>query len=175
MAHLDPFFKGRPQLCGMIAIAHGLAPNKIARQYDVFGDFKADFVLGDSERSTFLFIELEGASAGSLFQKTNRETTVWGPGISAGFYQIIDWFWKLNDQSSTKDFEERFGNRNANISGIIIVGRSQDIEERDRRRLVWMNGKVRVDSREVIVYTYDDLLTLLEDKLKFFELGNTKD
>ncbi len=32
-----------------------------------------------------------------------------------------------------------------------------------------MNVKLRIDSRQVVVYTYDDLQFLLEEKLKLIE------
>ncbi len=128
MTEIWPRFQQWSQLCAMIAIAHGVFPDSIALQYDVFGTFTTDIVIANKRGKKYFFIELEGAKPGSLFRKTERATTIWGSGISAAFYQMVDWFWKLDDESMTEDFRERFGGRSAEISGIIIVGRNADVE-----------------------------------------------
>jgi hypothetical protein len=44
-------------------------PSRIAFQYQLFGDFSCDLVVGDSVRHTGLFVEWKDATAGSLFRQ----------------------------------------------------------------------------------------------------------
>ena len=124
----------------------------------------------------YFFVEFEDAKPGSLFRQSNRSNTVWGTSVSAAFYQIVDWFWKLYDQSHTSDFENIFGTRAPNVTGVIIDGRNSYVSDVDRQRLKWLTGNVTVKSSNVFIYTYDDLLTLLNHRFKWFEeITNSED
>ena len=162
-----PFFKERAQICFMIAAAHGVRADCIAYEYDLFGDFVVDMVVGSKAEERYFFVEFEDAKPGSLFRQSNRSNTVWGTSVSAAFYQIVDWFWKLHDQSHTSDFENRFGTRAPNVTGVILAGRNSYVSDVDRQRL---------KSSNVFIYTFDDLLTLLNYRFKWFEeITNSED
>src|SRR5947209_18174116 len=67
-AHLKPFFEARHQLSAFIGtVGWGLSQfDLIAFQYQLFGDFGCDLVVGDSSRKLFGFIELEDATSVSI-------------------------------------------------------------------------------------------------------------
>ena len=162
---IQPFFRNHPQLCGMIAIAHNIwSPDSIDFEHDLFGDFRPDLIVGSLKEKSFCFVEFEDAKPTSLLKATDRATTVWANRFTAAYFQIVDWFWKLDDQSVTAEFKSRFGDRAPNITPIIIVGRSASIDEKDRRRLKWVTGNVLIKTSKVFIYTFDDLYTLLSDK-----------
>ena len=55
----------------------------------------------------------------------------WGRGFEHGFSQIVDWFWKLDDQSRTNEFRNRFGAPDARLSEMLVIGRNGFLPQRD--------------------------------------------
>lgn len=167
-ADILPFFRDHKQLCALLAVAHSMKPDRIAFEFPIVGDFVTDLVIGEWAKE-YLLIEFEDAKPASLFKQGGRATSSWAPRVSSAFFQIIDWLWKLDDQTNTSDFQHRFGSRQPEIKAIILIGRNASLSDIDRSRLEWMTGKVVIDSSKVFIYTFDDLLALLEDKLQLFE------
>lgn len=94
-----PFFRARPFLSSRIAL---LVPelfkiDKIAYEFDLFGDFCCDMVIGDSDNQAYCFIEFEDAQPTSIFttQKTKFQSE-FSYRLEHGYSQIIDWFYLLN-------------------------------------------------------------------------------
>jgi hypothetical protein len=174
--HVLPFFQSHSQLCAMIAIANNIfSPDSIDFEHDLFGDFIVDLIVGSRKDGRYCFIEFEDAKPASLFKETNRSTTMWGSRFNAAFFQIVDWFWKMDNQSVTTDFELRFGDRMPIITPIIIAGRSLSVDEKDRHRIRWMTRNVLIKSSKVFIYTFDDLLVFLDESfkgLKKFAIGD---
>ena len=63
-----PFFRQRKHLSAFIGtyLTHLAFPDQIAFEYDVFGDFKADLVVGDAAQAQFCFVEFEDGSRTSI-------------------------------------------------------------------------------------------------------------
>jgi len=165
-----PFFKERDQLTALIGQYDPLLyPNLLAYEYDIFGDFKADVAIGDSQSQHYCFVEMEDAKSSSLFkQKGAKASLDWSDRFEHGYSQIIDWFWKLADMESTAEFRSRFG-ENATYQGILIIGRSANLNPKEQKRLQWRREKVIVDSRQVYCVTYDELYEHLNTKLGILE------
>lgn len=174
-----PFFRARRDLCALIGSYHGriVRFDRIAFEYDVFGDFVADLVIGDSENGAFNFIEFEDATPNSLFVKRGRKTTrEWSSRLEHGFGQIIDWFYKLDDRRKSDDFADRFGMRSIDVSGTLIVGRDQHIDTGERFRLEWRRQHVIVNSKHIKCITYDELLSDLRNRIDIFaDAAQSKD
>lgn len=84
--------------------------DRLAFEYDLFGDFKADLAIGDSRHGSYCFVEFEGASPTSIFKSESaRATRIWSSKFEQGYSQIVDWFWKLWDMERTSEFMSRFG------------------------------------------------------------------
>ncbi|MCU0552441.1 MAG: DUF4263 domain-containing protein [Leptolyngbya sp. Prado105] len=103
-----PFFQKNKHLSAFIGshAAQIVQYDRLAFEYDLFGDFTADLVVGDSSRGHYCFVEFEDASKNSVFRQTNRASSEWSPRFEHGFSQIIDWFWKLEDMRQTTKFRE---------------------------------------------------------------------
>ena len=166
---LKPLFES----CRFLTLCLGLfgwglaEPDLVAFQYQLFGDFACDIVVGDSKRHQYAFIELEDASPSSIFRRQGAKAVLeWAPRFERAFSQVVDWFWKLDDMASTAEFETRFGRRQARYYGLIVIGRSADLAHgRDRQRWEWRRHKLLVNSLPVYCVTYDELCEDLTTRL----------
>src|SRR4051794_8119241 len=76
---LLPFFDASQHLCALMGTYN---PNivdyrnvHIAREFSIFGDHKADLVIGDTRNSQFCFIEFEDALSTSIFTAKRAKAT----------------------------------------------------------------------------------------------------
>ena len=144
--------------------------DRIAYEYDIFGDFKADLVVGDSESGWYAFIEFESASQASIFQtKRNKTTPDWSSRFEHGFIQVVDWFWKLSSLEYTREFVSRFGREFTGYEGILIVGRLEGLAQRERDRLRWRRDRLMVNSKHIHCVTFDELYRHLDTRLSSYE------
>jgi hypothetical protein len=168
---LQPFFKTRKQLSAFIGTIDpkvGLA-TELAFEYQFFGDFAADLVLGNKQNRAFSVIEFEDGRKNSIFVKLKAKTTKeWSRRFDHGFSQLVDWFWKLDDLKKTDAFRSAFGEGHVRFSALLIAGRSGGVSDEDRKRLDWRTEKVRVDSHSIECVTYDDLYEVLANRLKLY-------
>ena len=163
------FFKKRKHLSAFIAsnFPSMTQYDLLAYEFDVFGDFVADLVVGDSRSKTFLFIEFEEGKPNSIFAKQRtRSAPVWARPVERGISQVIDWFWKLDDEKQTKAFESRFGSRTITCYGLVVVGRTEGMSDTEKTRLEWRKSVVLCDSKHIEVTTFDDLAEDLEFRLQ---------
>jgi len=168
-----PFFKERLHLAAFISSYNPniIRRNRIAFEYDIFGDFKSDLVVGDSVTNAYCFIEFEDATANSIFvSKAGKSTPEWSPRFDRGFNQIVDWFWKLNDFEMTQEFENRFNSRYIDYMGLLIIGRDRYLEPREKRRLDWRRKKLIVNSQHIHCITFDELADILSARLDKYQL-----
>lgn len=153
-----PFFKERQHLSACIGwYAPDNFCNQIKHEFTLFGDFRADLVVGDSVNNIYCFIEFEDATKDSIFINKERSTSEWSPRFGHGFSQIIDWFWKIDDVKNTSQFRSIFGTENTEYQGILVIGRDEFLSELEKARLKWYLNRVVVDSRKVICKTFDQL------------------
>lgn len=167
-----PFFNARNHLSAFIGsyFSYLSNPDRLAYEYDLFGDFKCDLAIGDSNSGQYCFVEFEDASSTSLFiQKGAKSTLEWSDRFEHGFSQILDWFWKLSDMDGTTEFASRFGLQYVGHEGMLIIGRSNGLELKERKRLKWRRDRVIADSKHVHCVTYDELYQHLDSKLRFYE------
>jgi Domain of unknown function (DUF4263) len=166
---LKPFFEAHHQLTLFLG---SFSPEMdqfdlVAFQYSLFGDFSCDIVVGDSQRQAYSFIELEEATATSIFHRQGRKATPeWSTCFEHGLSQLTDWFWKLDDMSITDDFAARFGRRRAPYFGLLVVGRDNALAAvREQQRWEWRRRKVIVNSQTIYHVTYDELCDNLLSRL----------
>ena len=144
----------------------GLDSDLLALEYDLFGDFVCDLVVGDSRTNSYLLVEFEDAKPDSLFvKKHNKSTPDWSPRFERGFSQVVDWFWRLSDAEKSDDYHHRFGTRRATMHGMVVVGRDQQLADRELRRLNWRQDLTIVHSRKISIMTYDQLVRDLKYSL----------
>lgn len=163
-----PFFKKNLNLAAFLGtyIPDIANPDRVANEYDIFGDFACDLAVGDSKSQTYLLVEFEDAKAESLFVKNGAKATPeWAPRLEHGFSQVLDWFWKLSDMEKSDDYENRFGARHVAIHGLVVVGREQTLMPREKARLKWRQDHTIVQSKKVSVITFDQLARDLKYRL----------
>jgi hypothetical protein len=169
--HVLPFFREHRDLAALIGHVYTdcLRIDRIAYEFDVFGDHAADLVVGDSKRQMYVFVEFEGAAPRSIFYKqAKKDTLAWGPHFERGYSQIIDWFWKLDDLIRTDTLRHRFEDaRSIHYYGLLVIGRSAHLQPLERERLAWRCERVVVDSKPIKCVTFDELHDVLRDKLAF--------
>ena len=93
-----PFFKARQDLSLFITsyFPHIKSADVLAHEYPIYGDFKADLIVGDSATSSYLLVEFENGSPDSVFKKkASKATPDWAPRFECAFSQLVDWLWKL--------------------------------------------------------------------------------
>ena len=172
--HVLPFFRERKHLSVFLGsyITYFSSFDRIAFEYDLFGDFKADLVVGDSQSGRYLLVEFEDANPKSIFEsKKGKATPEWSTRFEKGYSQLIDWFWKLSDMKQTREFMNRFGPEVVDFYGMLVVGRMGDLEQKERDRLRWRRSRVLVDTTRIICITYDELLKDLDNRLRYSELA----
>ena len=166
-----PFFRSRKQLSAFIGTYHPrmTSIDLLAFEYDIFGDFTADLVIGDSRTSSFLFVEFEDMTDKSIFRKLRgKHTPEWARRFEHGASQIVDWLWKISDMRQSADFINRFGSRNANIETMLVLGNTNALSQRELARLRWRTDQLLVDSKKIWCLGFDSLASDLLSKLDFF-------
>jgi Domain of unknown function (DUF4263) len=164
-----PFFKERKHLSAFIAsyFSEVLHYDRLAHEYQLFGDFACDLVAGDSATKSYVFVEFEDAAPDSIFVKKKKKSTPeWSSRFEHGFSQVVDWLFKLDEQRGTVEFEERFGARAMACIGMLVVGREEPLGPREAARLRWRQEFVLVNSKHVKCVTFDQLCQDLLGKLQ---------
>ena len=165
-----PFFGQRKHLSTYIGsyVTDILYSDRIAYEYELYGDFSVDLVVGDSKRKCYLFVEFETGANTSMFRKKGgKDTLEWSPAFERGFSQIVDWFWILDDMRNTGHFRNKFGSNQARIWAMLVAGRDSLLQEREKLRLRWREEKVVINSNRIFCLTYDALCQDLDERMKF--------
>lgn len=169
-----PFFRNREHLSAFVASYHPKINrfDKLAFEYDLFGDFTCDLVVGDSIKKSYCFVEFEDAAPNSIFvSKPGKDTPEWAPRFEKGFSQIVDWFGKLDDLEKTDAFEDRFNSRTLDYMGLLIIGRNEYLEPREQKRLKWRQQKLLVNSKHIYCMTFDELCDDLSFRLNNYQFA----
>ncbi len=167
-----PFFRDRPQMAvlfGMFNRRIGLA-DRIAWEFDIFGDFACDLAVGEWDQGTYCLVEFEDAREDSVFKKKGQKATrEWGPRFEHGWSQIIDWAHKLDTRSPSADLLARFGRYEIHYETVLVIGRDKHLNEGERQRLAWRNENVGFQMKQVLCMTFDELLRRFTGWLDFVE------
>ena len=77
---LLPFFRARPQLTAWLGTVNPdlVRPDSVAYEYEIFGRYQADILVGDTTQGRFTLVELEDASTDSVFKNRERTSTFGG-------------------------------------------------------------------------------------------------
>jgi hypothetical protein len=169
-AEIAPFFKARPNLCAALSLMNAAveAPNRIAHELDLFGDFACDVASGDSEANAYTLVEFEDAREHSVFSRPEPGKTMrrWSPRFEHGFSQLVDWAWRISTEGSSSDaFRRIFGNSHPTIHLLLIVGRDADLTKDDLDRLRWRANHTVLGAFRMSCYTFDQVLASLRRRL----------
>ena len=164
-ADILPFFRDRKHLSARVgnvvnSIKHA---DKIAYEYDIFGDFVCDLVVGNSQTHEYCFVEFENATVDSIFtKKKGRYESYYTCRFEQGYSQIADWFYQLTDVSESQ-MTKRFDKPRINYYGVLIIGRNAFLSENEQKRLIWRRRNFVVNSQHILIYTFDELLSFLKN------------
>ena len=169
-----PFFDANEHLCALMGMYN---PNivdykniSIAREFSVFGDHKADHVIGDTRNKQFCFIEFEDAKSTSIFNTAGQKATPdWSTRYDHGFSQLIDWILWIENNKGTAAYSGRFHSTYIQFNMLLVIGRDRDLVDPSlRERFDWRSDSVVVASKKVHCITFDKLYEDLSTRLKIF-------
>jgi hypothetical protein len=167
--HILSFFAENRHVVALVGYVDRDIANvdRLAYEFDFFGDYAADLAVGDSKRREYCFVEFENAASDSIFRKVGKKSALeWSPRFDHGYSQIIDWFWKLHDMARSDTQRARFDHPNSfNYCGLLVIGRSKGLATIESERLEWRRRKVLVDSKYIHCMTYDELFEDLTFRL----------
>ncbi|MBC7882463.1 MAG: DUF4263 domain-containing protein [Anaerolineae bacterium] len=170
---IRPFFGKRLMLSAMVGFLHshmGL-PDVIAFEYELYGDYVCDLVVGDRKNNKYVFIEFEEAKKDSIFRKAGKKSTLeWSKCFEHGYSQIIDWFEIMSVNVNTDKTKAMFGHGKVDFVGVLVVGRETYLDIREKQRLAYRTGKTKVDSQGILCYTFDGLLDFISIRLSSYKL-----
>jgi Domain of unknown function (DUF4263) len=165
-----PFFAAHEQLISLMGLYNPLIVNldRIAIEFDIFGDHTADVAVGDSQSHQYCFIEFEDATNNSVFKKKRSKATLeWSDRFDHGCSQIIDWLLWLENQKNTNSYVQRFGVNEVHYVGLLVIGRDKFLTDPSlRQRLTWRSEQVVVCSRKLHCITFDKLYRDMDLRLK---------
>jgi hypothetical protein len=163
-----PFFRERSQLAVLFGMFNSRIAwaDRIAWEFDIFGDFACDLVVGEWDRGAYCLVEFEDARRDSVFERQGKKSTrEWGRRFDHGYSQIMDWAHKLGDRSASADFLARFGRREITYETVLVIGRDHHLDEGEKQRLAWRTDNVAVNTKKIICMTFDELLSQLSVRL----------
>lgn len=162
-----PFFRQHPHLAAMTASLN-LQFDQIDRlgfELSLFGSFRCDLAVGDSRSRAFTLIEFEDARPSSIFGGGRRFNDEWGVRFEHGFSQLVDWFWALDHHRTVPDFTRCFGSMPVKFYGMLVIGRTRDLEPHHLERLHWRLEHVLVDSLKMTCITFDQLYEFVNERI----------
>lgn len=166
-----PFFKAHRHLATLVGSYNPKINgfDRLATEFDLFGDYSCDLVIGDSVSHNFCFVEFEDATPNSVFtKKRGKATPEWSTRFDHGFSQILDWFSILEDQQRTAQFKARFEADVIQYVGLLVIGRRQFLDDGQYARMCWRSEQVQVGARRVNCITFDELYQTLSLKVAIF-------
>jgi hypothetical protein len=169
-----PFFRKRTQLSALCSVVSSVVngrTDRIAWEYDLFGDYACDLVVGDWDHKCYCFIEFEDATPSSLFHQVGKKASRdWSSRFEHGCSQTIDWIHKLSHMAESLDYEARFGKRSVDFDTVVIIGRRTGMDVGELGRFEWRRDHVLVCSKRVRCVTFDELLEFMKARLRSLEL-----
>lgn len=165
---LLPLFKKNKHLIALLGTFNNSISNmdRIAYEFDLFGDFVCDFAVGDSNNLAYCFIEFEDATEHSVFCPSQRPSSEWGRRFEKGFSQIADWALQLDQCKVLNTFRNRFGSHTIDSHSVLIVGRACYVDSAEEERLRWRKSCVSINNQKISCMTYDHLLEEMNNYMK---------
>lgn len=167
-----PFFRDHRQLAAFLGTSFATVgpADRLAYEFELFGDFRPDILIGNFENKRFCAIELEEARPNSIFECGSRTIPQWGRRLEQGFGQLVDWFYALDDHRGTEAFSRRFGYGHIEFYGMLIVGRRTGLSDSDVNRLRWRSDRITINNHRIYCRSYDDLLEDLDKSWRLMSL-----
>jgi hypothetical protein len=166
---LKEFFHARPQLIMLMGISiRKLNQVRFQTELSIFGEFFADYAICDGSGSRYLFVEFEDATEESIFAvKTRGRANTsfrWSQRFEAGFSQLVDWHFRIDDYRRTSKIREHFGQDDIEYEGLLVIGRRAFVDAAGgAHRLRWRRERTMINHKYIYCMTFDDLLDELRN------------
>jgi hypothetical protein len=157
-----PFFAQRHDLSLLISryFSKTATANCFAHEFDIFGSFRADLIIGDRKKHRYVLVEFENGASNSVFKiKGKKATPDWSTRLESAYSQLTDWLWKLENMRNTPDFLHLFGSHRASFYGLIVIGKAMNLTAQEQDRLEWRSQKTMIDSTAFEIISFDQLQT----------------
>ncbi len=175
---IQPFFKKSKHLTaymGTFALNIAVA-TEICFEYEIFGDFIADILLGSKQKKEFCVVEFEDGKQDTIFKKQKkRKNPEWSSRFEHAFSQIIDWFYCLEGHKNSDGFLATFGSGHTSFTGLLVMGRSASLDDTKKSRLKWRTDTVSIGRHKVSCITFDDLHAELQGKFNLYSAGSKEE
>ena len=169
---IQNLYKSRPDLCAFMGMYNPYIIDKknlvTACEFSIFGDHKADLVIGDTANHAYSFIEFEDAKEESIFKKSGKLTPEWSTRYEHGFSQLVDWILWLEDSKGTTAFQGRFGSKSIRYNVLLVIGRDKYLTPALQERMDWRSDHVVIHSKQFNCITLDKLYLDLTERIKGF-------
>ncbi len=102
-----PFFKSRKDLSLLICnyFPNIKKPDRFAHEFEIYGDFVADLVVGDSASKHYLLVEFENGEPNSVFKtKGKKATPDWASRFESAHSQLATGFGSLRICAAPRTF-----------------------------------------------------------------------
>jgi hypothetical protein len=162
-----PFFRKSKHLTAYLGtFAPNIGPaTELCFEYEFFGDFRADVLVGSRAAKEFCVVEFEDGNQNAIFKnQPRRKNPEWSARFEHAFSQLTDWFYNLHDFKNTSGFAGTFGTGHISFVGLIVMGRSAGLDDTKRNRLRWRTDRVLIDSHRISCITFDELHARLHQR-----------
>jgi hypothetical protein len=168
-ADLLPLFRSNLHLAAALGFANInlQSPDRLAVETNLFGSFRCDIVIGDSQAEQFTLVELEDAKHNSIFEAvTKRGFPRWAGRVEKGLSQLVDWCWRLDhERPPSVTLPPIFGCENPKIHCVLVIGRDQWLDSTAKSRLEWRRRHNGLYGHPLTIWTYDQFARGVEMRL----------
>jgi hypothetical protein len=143
--HIKRFFRRNRQLSLLLGLYAPPGPaDVLADEFDIFGNYVADMVVGNSKVRAYCMVEFEEGGPKSIFAGRNGKTRAFSKLFNQGFSQLVG---------------------PCRFHGLLVIGRSSGLSDRkETNRLLWRRNNIVVNGHSMQCVTYDQLF----DELHYF-------
>lgn len=160
-------------LVGKIVNAPMGPPDLFAEELGILGTFRADYMVGNSKHGEYLLIEMEPAEDVAFKKNGKKSRREWGARLEHGFSQIVDWLWLMSTLLPSQQVVKSMFPNLQRFTGLLLIGRRDDMSEEELARLKWRSLKTKIADSAVLIFTYDDLISFIEEELEYIKSAHS--
>lgn len=142
-------------------------------EFSLQNKFYIDLAIGDKERGAFCFIEFEDGKKDSIFTKEkDGGKSDFSSRFVKGFGQVVDWLREIDIHKNNRSVEFFKDSDLNSYSMVLVVGRKKYLSAIQEPRLKWFSDYTVVNSKKILIMTYDDLYGIISQRYASFKVLN---
>lgn len=128
-------------------------------QFQLSQNLICDAAFGSSKRNAYCLIKLESSDKDALFTYNQENYCSFSTQFESSYGQMSDWLYEIDRiKRLPSEAIPQFASENPNVSVLLIIGRSEFLNQDLRDRLRWRTEKTWINSHNIECVTYDTLL-----------------